>query len=75
MVTTFDPYLPGNLHDTAEGRWTETDPNAKTVVHEGPVRVFELRGPLDPSGCDGLKPLTRAELHRVPHLRTHPSRR
>jgi hypothetical protein len=39
------------------------------------VRVFELTGPLDPSRCGGLEPLSRAELRRVPDLRERPSRR
>jgi hypothetical protein len=75
VVTTFDPYLPGDLRNSPEGRWTGTDPNAKAIVTEGPVRVFAVHGPLDASSCDGLKPLTRAQLRRVPNLRNHPSRR
>ncbi len=68
VVTTFDPYLPGDSHNTPEGRWTQSDPAAKVIVHDGPVRVFELRGPLDPNGCAGQKPLTQAQLHSVPNL-------
>jgi hypothetical protein len=68
VVTTFDPYVPGSLRNTPEGRWTGSDPNAHLVLRDGPVRVFELRGPLDPSGCKGQKPLSRAQLHRVPNL-------
>jgi len=67
-VTTFDPYLPGERHNTPEGRWTGSDPNAEAIVHGGPVRVFELRGALDPGGCAGQKPLTEAQLHSVPNL-------
>ena len=68
VVTTFDPYLPGTMKNSPEGRWTESDPNARVVVREGPVRVFEITGPLDPAGCKGQKPLSRAQLHRVPGL-------
>jgi hypothetical protein len=68
VVTTFDPYLPDDLHNTPEGRWTQADPNATVIVHDGPVRIFELRGPLDPKGCAGQKPLTQAQLHSVPNL-------
>ena len=70
VVTTFDPYLPGGATNSPEGRWTESDPNAKVVVREGPVRVFELTGPLDPGECKGQKPLSKAQLHRVPNLTT-----
>jgi hypothetical protein len=68
VVTTFDPYVPGTLKNSPEGRWTGSDPNAHLVLRDGPVRVFELRGPLDPSGCKGQKPLSEAQLHRVPNL-------
>ena len=68
VVTTFDPYLPGTLRSSPEGRWTGSDPNARLVLREGPVRVFELRGPLDPSGCKGQKPLGPKRLHSVPNL-------
>jgi hypothetical protein len=68
VVTTFDPYLPGTMKNSPEGSWTESDPNARVVVREGPVRVFEITGPLDPAGCKGQKPLSHAQLHRVPGL-------
>jgi hypothetical protein len=68
VVTTFDPYFPGTMRNSPEGRWTGSDPNAHLVLRDGPVRVFELRGPLDPSGCAGQKPLSRAQLHSVPNL-------
>ena len=58
VVTTFDPYLPGTMRNSPEGRWTQSDPNAQVVLRDGPVRVFELRGPLDPAGCAGQRPLT-----------------
>jgi hypothetical protein len=67
VVTTFDPYLPSH-GNSPEGRWTESDPNAKVVVREGPVRVFELTGPMDPSGCQGQAPLPEKKLHGVPNL-------
>jgi len=68
VVTTFDPYLPGTMRNTPEGRWTGSDPNAHLVLRDGPVRVFELRGRLDPAGCTGQKPLSEAQLHSVPNL-------
>jgi len=68
VVTTFDPYLPGTMRNSPEGRWTESDPNARVVVKQGPVRVFQITGPLDPAGCKGQKPLGHAQLHRVPGL-------
>ena len=70
VVTTFDPYLPGEMRNSPEGRWTQAknDPNARIVLRDGPVRVFELRGPLDPAGCAGQRPLTEAQLHSVPNL-------
>jgi hypothetical protein len=75
VVTTFDPYLPGQMRNSLEGRWTQSDPNAQIVLRDGPVRVFELRGPLDPAGCAGQRPLTQAQLHSVPNLSGTPSSR
>ena len=68
VVTTFDPYLPGTLGNSPEGRWTQSDPNAHLVLEDGPVRVFQIAGPLDPAGCKGQKPLSSAQLHSVPNL-------
>ena len=70
VVTTFDPYLPGEMRNSPEGRWTQAkdDPSARVVLRDGPVRVFELRGPLDPANCAGQRPLTQAQLHSVPNL-------
>ena len=68
VVTTFDPYLPGTMRNSPEGRWTESDPNARVVVSQGPVRVFQITGPLDPAGCKGQRPLRHAQLHSVPGL-------
>lgn len=68
VVTTFDKYLPGTQRNSPEGQWTGSDPNAHLVLRDGPVRVFELRGPLDPAGCKGQKPLSEAQLHSVPNL-------
>jgi len=67
VVTTFDPYFP-TMRNSPEGRWTQSDPNAHIVLRDGPVRVFELRGPLDPAGCKGQRPLSQAQLHSVPNL-------
>jgi hypothetical protein len=68
VVTTFDPYYPTGLSNSPEGRWTESDPNAHVILRDGPVRIFELRGPLDPAGCEGQRPLPEAKLHSVPNL-------
>jgi hypothetical protein len=68
VVTTFDPYYPTGLSNSPEGRWTESDPNAHVILRDGPVRIFELEGPLDPAGCKGQSPLPEAKLHRVPNL-------
>jgi hypothetical protein len=73
VVTTFDPYLPGTLRNSPEGRWTESDPNAELVLRDGPVRVFRILGPLDPAGCEGQRPLTGAQLHSVPNLNGPPN--
>jgi hypothetical protein len=74
VVTTFDPYLPGRMRNSPEGRWTQSDPNARIVLRDGPVRVFELRGPLDSAGCAGQRPLTQAQLHSVPNLSGTPNK-
>jgi hypothetical protein len=66
VVTTHDPYDPGTLTDTPEGRWTESDPNAQRVLREGPDQVFAIQGPLDPGGCQGQSPLNKHQLHGVP---------
>jgi hypothetical protein len=66
VVTTFDPYLPGTLTNTPEGRWTGSDPRARVVLRQGPVSVFRITGPLDPAGCRGQRPLTERQLHGVP---------
>ena len=60
--------LAKSSSDTAECRWTQSDPNAHVVVEEGPVRVFEIKGPLDPAGCAGQQPLSQEKLHSVPNL-------
>jgi hypothetical protein len=66
VVTTFDPFDPGTLTNTPEGRWTQSDPNAQRVLAEGPLQVFHIQGPLDPAGCDGAQPLNEHQLHGVP---------
>jgi hypothetical protein len=66
VVTTFDPYLPGSLQNTPEGRWTGSDPNAEVVLRQGPVRVFRITGRLNPAGCRGQRPLSERQLHGVP---------
>jgi hypothetical protein len=72
VVTTFDPYLPGTMRNSPEGRWTQSDPNARVVLRDGPVRVFQLGGPLNPAGCKGQRPLSAAQLHSVPNLNGTP---
>jgi len=62
VVTTYDPYEPGTLTDTKEALWTREDPAARQILRDGPVSVFELRGPPDPRRCSGLPDLSRAEL-------------
>jgi hypothetical protein len=65
VVTTYDPFNPGQLEDTKEGLWTREDPAAREIADasDGPVRVFELRGDPDPATCDGLPELSEAELN------------
>jgi hypothetical protein len=65
VVTTYDPFNPGDLEDTKEGLWTREDPAAREIADasDGPVSVFELRGEPDPAACDGLPELTEAELN------------
>ena len=63
VVTTYDPFRPGALTDTKEGLWTRRIPEAKTVVRDGPVAVYELEAGAAPTPCDNLPPLTPAELN------------
>jgi hypothetical protein len=63
VVTTYDPFLPGELTDTKEALWTREDAGAREVLRDGPVSVFELVDPPDPSTCDGLPDLSPAELN------------
>jgi hypothetical protein len=65
VVTTYDPFNPGDLDDTKEGLWTREDPAARQIdeASDGPVSVFELRGDPDPSTCGDLPDLTEAELN------------
>ena len=62
VVTTYDPFDPGTLTDTKEALWTRTDPGAKQILRDGPVSVFELTAPPDPSACGNLPDLSAAEL-------------
>ena len=63
VVTMYDPYNPGALTDTKEGLWTRRDPSSRELLREGPVSVFELTGPPDPSKCDDLPDLSPPELN------------
>ncbi len=47
-------FTPTSPIYSPEGKWTRTDPAAKPVDVDGPVVVFRLTGPLDPSGCARL---------------------
>ncbi len=63
VVTTYDPFLPGELTDTKEALWTRRDPGAREILRDGPVSVFALERPPDPAGCGGLPDLAPAELN------------
>jgi hypothetical protein len=63
VVTTYDPFQPGELSDTKEALWTREDPAAREVLRDGPVSVFELDGAPDPAACGDLPDLTPAELN------------
>jgi hypothetical protein len=62
VVTMYDPFNPGSLTDSKEALWTREDAGAKEVMRDGPVSVFELTAPPDPSTCGDLPPLSAAEL-------------
>jgi len=66
VVATHDPFDPGTLTNTPESRWTAADPNSRLVLTEGPVHIYEIQGPLDPSNCGGQKRLSNHQLHGVP---------
>jgi hypothetical protein len=65
VVTTYDPFRPGELTDTKEGLWTREDPAAREIpeASDGPVSVFELTGEPDPAPCGDLPDLSEAELN------------
>ena len=63
VVTTYDPFLPGQLTDTKEALWTREDPAARELLRDGPVSVFELEGAPDPAACGDLPDLSAAELN------------
>jgi hypothetical protein len=63
VVTTYDPFNPGELTDTKEGAWTREDPAAKQILRDGPVSVFELTGAPDPESCGDLPDLSESELN------------
>ena len=63
VVTLYDPYLPAGVTNTKEGRWTREDPGAQQILREGPVSVFRITRPLDPTACDGLPDLEPSELN------------
>lgn len=49
-ITTRDRIEPGKPPYPPTARWTE-GPGAKPILRTPPTVVFELRGPLGPSGC------------------------
>jgi hypothetical protein len=65
VVTTYDPFRPGELTDTKEGLWTREDPAAREIpeASDGPVNVFELDGEPDPATCGDLPDLSEEELN------------
>ncbi len=63
VVTMYDPFTPGALTDTKEGLWTREDEGAKEVLRDGPVSVFRLESPPDPSACGDLPDLEPSELN------------
>ncbi|HKT83547.1 MAG TPA: hypothetical protein VJQ84_06885, partial [Solirubrobacterales bacterium] len=50
VVTTRDRIEPGKPAYPKTARWTEA-PGASVVLRKPPTVIFELRGALDPSGC------------------------
>jgi hypothetical protein len=52
VVTTRDRLEPDKPPYPPQARWTE-GPAAKPILKKPPTVVFQLRGPLDPSGCPG----------------------
>ena len=63
VVTTYDPFTPGTLSDTKEALWTRKDAGAREILRDGPVSVFELEQPPDPSTCGDLPELSPSELN------------
>jgi len=63
VVTTYDPFDPGKLTDTKEALWTREDAGAEEILRDGPVSVFELTAPPDPSTCGDLPDLSPSELN------------
>ena len=53
VVTTprLDPWRPYASAPSPESRWTRSDPAAREIVAQGPVRVYALRGPMSPRAC------------------------
>jgi hypothetical protein len=50
VVTTRDRLEPGKPPYPPQARWTESA-GAKPILRKPPTVVFQLEGPLDPSGC------------------------
>ena len=48
----FNAADPAHPLPSQEGRWTRLGAGARAVVSDGPLRVFRIRGPLDPRACD-----------------------
>ncbi len=66
LVTTpaRDPWHPNVLSFSPEGEWTLGDRSARVIYRQSAVkqiiRVFALRGPLDPAACPGAGRRRRA---------------
>jgi hypothetical protein len=56
----FNPSDPKAPRPAPEAAWTTPGAGSKTVVHDGPLRVFRIRGPLDPRACGQLRKLAGA---------------
>jgi hypothetical protein len=50
----FDAAHPDRPLPAPEGSWTRTSSGVREVLRRGPVEVFRVRGPLDPSNCPPL---------------------
>ncbi len=47
----FNAAHPGAPLPAPEGAWTRPGAGSRTVVRDGPLEIFRIRGPLDPRAC------------------------